>query len=363
LYLVSTAQRALGDDKAAEASARKIVSSDPTSISGLRALVSVLFDRFDYKQISEVATPLAKDLSRAKGLEFDASAVLVQLGIAEQQLAHWDAAINAFFGAKTLTPEDPDLDAYLVQANLAARRFQRAEALAASVLERNPNQPRMIRLRAQALLKSGKAAEANKLLEDGVAAHPNSREYVVGLADLYADQKRTDDAVRVLEQARKTFGDDQTLTMRMANAYEGGGRLADAEKELRRLMADDPLNADALNSLSYMLAEHGLKLAEAIDLAERAVKIEPGNPAFLDTLGWALFKQGRTDEAADPLSKAAGVLTGSSVIQDHHGDVLAKKGRNTDAIAAWERALAGDGESIDRAAIEKKIKAAKGKTK
>src|SRR6478752_427544 len=100
LYLVSTAQRALGDDKAAEASARKIVSTDPTSIAGLRALVSVLFDRFDYKQISEVATPLAKDLSRAKGLEFDASAVLVQLGIAEQQLAHWDAAINAFFGAK-----------------------------------------------------------------------------------------------------------------------------------------------------------------------------------------------------------------------------------------------------------------------
>ena len=127
-----------------------------------------------------------------------------------------------------------------------------------------------------------------------MAAHPNSREFVVGLADLYADQKRTDDAVRVLEQARKTFGDDQTLTMRMANAYEGGGRLADAEKELRRLMADDPLNADALNSLSYMLAEHGLKLAEAVDLAERAPsRSSRATPRILDTLGWALFKQGQ----------------------------------------------------------------------
>ena len=47
------------------------------------------------------------------------------------------------------------------------------------------------------------------------------------------------------------------------------------------------------------------------------------------------------------------------MIQDHHGDVLAKRGRNAEAIAAWQRALAGDGESIDRAAIEKKIKAAK----
>ena len=57
------------------------------------------------------------------------------------------------------------------------------------------------------------------------------------------------------------------------------------------------------------------------------------------------------------------MLTGNSVIQDHHGDVLAKRGRNTDAIAAWQRALAGDGESIDRAAIEKKIKAAKARGK
>ena len=50
----------------------------------------------------------------------------------------------------------------------------------------------MVRLRAQALLKAGKTAEANKLLEDGVAKQPDNREFVVGLADLYADQKRTD---------------------------------------------------------------------------------------------------------------------------------------------------------------------------
>ena len=73
----------------------------------------------------------------------------------------------------------------------------------------------------------------------------------------------------------------------------------------------------------------------------------------------ALFKQGRFDEAAEPLGKAATVLTANSVIQDHHGDLLAKRGQTVEAIAAWERALAGDGEQIDRAAIEKKIKAAK----
>lgn len=359
LYMLSTAERTMGDDTSAEATARKLMSIDPTSIGGLRALVAVLFDRFEYRQIVDAAAALVKDPSRAKGREFEAAAVLVQVGIAQQQLANWDGSIAAFGAAKTLTPDDPELDAYLVQAHLTARRFDRAEALAREALARDADQPRMIRLRAQALLKAGKAADANKLLEDGVARNPESREFVVGLADLYADQKRTADAVRMLEQARKQFGDDQAIAMRVANVYERGGRLDDAEKELRRLIAADPLNADAMNSLGYMFAEHGVKLPEAVDLAERALKIEPGNPAYLDTLGWALFKQGKVDAAADALGKAAAMLAGNSVIQDHHGDVLAKRGRSAEAVAAWQRALAGDGESIDRAAIEKKIKANK----
>jgi tetratricopeptide (TPR) repeat protein len=363
LYMLSTAERTAGDDKAAEATARKIISIDPTNVGGLRALVAVLFDRFEYKQVVEVTAPLLKDPSRAKGREYEAAAVFVQLGIAQQQLANWDGSIAAFTAAKALTPDDQEVDAYLVQAHLTARRFDRAEAIARDALAKDPDQPRMMRLRAQALLKAGKPAEATKLLEDGIAKQPASRELVVGLADLYTDQKRTEDAVRMLEQARKQFGDDQALTMRIANVYERGGRLDAAERELRKLIADDPLNADAMNSLSYMFAEHSVKLPEAVDLAQRALKIEPGNPAYLDTLGWALFKQGKVEEAAAPLAKAASLLTGNSVIQDHHGDVLAKQGRAADAAAAWQRALAGDGESIDRAAIQKKINSAKARQK
>ncbi len=363
LYLLSMAEREDGDMTAAEATARRILSIDPTSMTGLRALVSVFFDRFDYQQVTSVVAPLVKDVSRAKGRELEGAAVLVQAGIAHQQLAQWDAAIAAYQAAKTLTPRDQDLDAYLVQANLTARRFERAETLAREALARDGDQPRMVRLRAQALLKAGNAAAANRLLEEAAAKQPQTREYVVGLADLYADQKRSADAVRVLEQARKTFGDDQTLTMRMANAYEAAGQLEAAEQELRKLLSENPDNSDALNSLGYLFADRGMRLDEAVDLARRAVKIEPGNPAYLDTLGWALFKQGRVEDAADPLGKAAAILTGNSVIQDHFGDLHAKRGRIADAIAAWQRALAGDGDQIDRAAIEKKIKSATSRVK
>ncbi len=360
LYLLSSAERADGDLKAAEATARRMMAAEPANLTSLYALVQILFDRYDFKQVVAAATPFAADAAaRARGRENEGAAVLVQLGIAQQQLAQWDASIAAFTSAKALTPRDPEIDAYLVQAHLAARRFDRAEALARENLGHNPDQPRMVRLRAQALAKGGKPAEALLLMEAGAAKFPTSREYVVGLADLYVDQKRIDDAVRMLEQARKTFGDDEVLTMRVATAFEAGGKLVEAERELRRLMADDPLNANALNSLSYLLADRGLRLPEAVDLAERAVKIEPDNPSYLDTLGWALFKQGKVEQADVPLARAAGVLTANSVIQDHYGDVLARRGRHAEAVAAWERALAGDGEQIDRAAIDKKIKASR----
>ena len=54
-------------------------------------------------------------------------------------------------------------------------------------------------------------------------------------------------------------------------------------------------------------------------------------------------------------------MTKNSVIQDHYGDVLFKRGRVDDAIAAWTRALGGDRDSIDSGAIDKKIKTARQK--
>jgi tetratricopeptide (TPR) repeat protein len=128
---------------------------------------------------------------------------------------------------------------------------------------------------------------------------------------------------------------------------------------LRDLLVRDPLDANALNSLGYMLAEHGTRLDEAVDLVQRALKIEPTNSSFLDSLGWAYFRQGRFDLADGPLTQAAAGLPDSSAIQDHLGDLRFKQQRFAEAVAAWERSLAGDGEAIDRAAVEKKIRDAR----
>jgi len=143
--------------------------------------------------------------------------------------------------------------------------------------------------------------------------------------------------------------------------YNEGDSDQDAKGTIRQLLQIEPANADALNYLGYLLAERGEQLDEAIRLVRRALDADPGNPSYLDSLGWAHFRRGEVDEAEKYLAPAAAKLPRNSVVQDHLGDVQARRGRWQEAIAAWTRALEGDGNDLDRDAVNRKIQDARSK--
>jgi tetratricopeptide (TPR) repeat protein len=161
-------------------------------------------------------------------------------------------------------------------------------------------------------------------------------------------------AVQVLETARKRAPADLHVLFSLAATYERTGDVDRAEQAFRELLAADPSHAPGLNHLGYMLAERGRKLDEAVSLINRALVLDADNPSYLDSLGWAYFKQARYTEAVSPLERAAAGAPESSVIQDHLGDLYIKLRRYRDAEAAFTRALDGDGDAIDLTAIRKK---------
>ena len=110
-----------------------------------------------------------------------------------------------------------------------------------------------------------------------------------------------------------------------------------------------------------LLWRRGERLAESVNYVKKALEIEPDNGSYLDSLGWAYFKAEKLDLAEGNLHRAADQLKTNSVIQGHYGEVRLKLGRYEEAIAAFNRALSGDGDSIDRADIDKKIRTAKQK--
>jgi tetratricopeptide (TPR) repeat protein len=240
---------------------------------------------------------------------------------------------------------------------------QAADALArAQTL--NPRAQVIARRRAVALLSAGRAPEARDLLQATIGsgrAEAKDPVLLYLLAESQRVMKDLDAALATAQQLIAASPTDVRGLHVLSLILQDKGDLKGAEKALRDLIARDPMDANALNSLGYMLAEHSDRLPEAVTLLQRALKIEPGNPSYLDSLGWAYFQQGRLDLADGPLTEAAEKLKSSSVVQDHLGDLRFKQRRFADAAAAWERALGGDGQSIDRPKIEGKIREARGR--
>jgi tetratricopeptide (TPR) repeat protein len=238
------------------------------------------------------------------------------------------------------------------------RRWKEAASAYAMAREVNPKAD-LVGGHALALMNAGDVKAAQALLQQSMTGESSN----AGLLYLFAEsQRRQKDfagAIATLQKLRAAYPDRPAFVQMHAQVLEESGQFAEAEKELRGLLAKDPNDANALNSLGYMFADRGERLDEAVTLLQRALKVDPGNPSYLDSLGWAFFKQGRLELADPPLTEAADKSPDNSVIHDHLGDLRFRQQRFAEAVVAWERALKGDGESIDRSVIEKKLQDAR----
>ena len=116
------------------------------------------------------------------------------------------------------------------------------------------------------------------------------------------------------------------------------------------------------NDLGYLWADRGKNLQRAEKMIRKAVKAQPENPAYLDSLGWVLFRLGKFDKAVTHLEKAVTNPSGSdATIWDHLGDCYHRLGKIENAKDAWQKALddakkqsTPDKKMIER--IEQKLK-------
>jgi tetratricopeptide (TPR) repeat protein len=362
LYLLSQAQRRLGEFKESEATARRVIALNRNSPWGHYALAEALEARHDYQAVVDELAPVVTEFKgKTADPSFDVSILLPHLGFAYQELGQNDKAIATFEEARKQSPDDPAVASYLIEANLAAKKYNAAVDVAKAALVQNPGDLRLTRLQAQALRHTGKTDQGIALLESALKAHADEPIAYISLAQLYADADRGPQAVKVLQDAQAKFPHDDSIAFELGTVYDKQKKFAEAEAAFRSVLSRDPENATALNYLGYMLAERGERLDESVNYLKKALQLEPDNGSYLDSLGWAYYKSDKLDLAEANLKRAADQLRTNSVIQDHYGDVLAKMGRFDEAIVAYTRALNGDGDAIDKGGIDRKIKAAKQK--
>jgi tetratricopeptide (TPR) repeat protein len=303
-------------DKAVQALSR-VLSQNPNSARGRLALAQAFAASKDLKSAIGTLEEIVEDEPRV-------ASALAQYQEDAGQLME---AAASYTLALAVQPGNRDLKVRRIAVLIEAKEYGRAAGFAGDARKQHPNEPVFPRLQGRALFDAGDRTGGVSVLESAVKSFPRDTATMFALADIYAD----------------------------------AGRATDAERILRQVIAAEPANANALNYLGYLLAVRGEQLDEAIRLVRRALDAEPDNGAYLDSLGWAHFRRGDLDEAEKYLAAAAARLPENSEIQDHLGDLHARKGRLSEAIAAWTRALNGDGQDVEKGAIEKKISNAKGK--
>ena len=124
--------------------------------------------------------------------------------------------------------------------------------------------------------------------------------------------------------------------------------------------------AEASNYLGYMWVDRNLNLDEAGSMIKKALEIEPDNGAYLDSLGWVYYQQGKLNDAEAPLLRAIEKIGDDPTVHDHLADVYLKMGKTKDAIAQWQMALkryqggaASELDPEDVAKINKKLENAR----
>ncbi|MCC7300305.1 MAG: tetratricopeptide repeat protein [Verrucomicrobia bacterium] len=198
------------------------------------------------------------------------------------------------------------------------------------------------------------AENAIDLLKNFLTLSPETPKALYGLMVLQAERKEYQgalEAARKIEELAQKSGDPDILNglfyYQYAALYERTGQLEAAEKLFLKATesGEKNLEAVALNYIAYMWADRGEKLDEGLKLVHKALAIDPENGAFLDTLGWIYYMQGRYTEALTELQKAKSIVQNDSTVWEHLGDTYLKLNNRDEASKHWKKALELDPDS------------------
>lgn len=217
---------------------------------------------------------------------------------------------------------------------------------------------------ALAQLSGGKPNDALQTLEKVRTKFPQTflLEFYAGLAagELkdYKAALRYLTAAELMAKATEPKLLDKEFYFQLGACYERTGDYSHAEEYFQKCLDLSPEWPDACNYLGYMWAERGVNLEKARELVEKAVKAEPTNAAYLDSLAWVCYKLDQPQEGLKPMLQAIELSPKpDSTLYDHLGDIYMALKQVRQACEAWEKALAVERNEV----IQKKLDAAQPK--
>ena len=291
-------------------------------------------------------------------------------------LAKFAAAVNnadaasEFYHLAVSLNRDPrrsvDIHFEMVRALLLLRKYEQAadackELLATKQLN-DKGQSLAYYYLSQALTFDNHTDEALEAISKAIALdNDENADFRLLEARIYTHAKRWDESVRKFDQIMHDFPDRKEVILlcqfSLSNVYVQKGEMQKGEEILEKVYEVNPENPQVNNDLGYLWADQGKNLEQAEKMIRKALAAEPDNGAYLDSLGWVLFKLERYEEAIPPLEQATKKLLGGDATGwDHLGDAQLKAKHVEKAIEAWQTALKHseeDSSSVDVQLVER----------
>jgi tetratricopeptide (TPR) repeat protein len=360
LGIKGQALRESNDLTGAEDAVTRLLARYPSEILGLYLKVTIEEARHDW---AAAAAAIEAALARKRdGEQLDQTnqadrRFLVHLGFAYQQLGRQADAAKAFARALKIGEYDPRLAAQEVDAWIRADDLETALARARAASGLSPDDAGLAALEAEVLFKRGDTSAAGSIIERLLQRGGEDAATLLEAAGYYRRIRELDRAEEILRQALAIEPQRLVTLLQLGSVLERQRRFDEAEEVFRAALAIEPDAAVVLNYIGYMNADRGVRVEEALALIEKALAIDPENGAYLDSLGWALYRLGRLEEAERHIRRAISKTGRNAVVLDHLGDVLIKRGRARDAVESWRQALNGDDEEqeLNRLHVERKI--------
>lgn len=201
-------------------------------------------------------------------------------------------------------------------------------------------------------LEKNDFAAAVRILESALKVVPDDFRVNFFLGVAYSRTGQQDDAIRVLQRAHQINPKDVDAVSQLALVYDGLKRFSDSDSMYEEALALNPDNDLVLNNYGYSLADRGLQLKRALEMARKAVTARPDNPSYLDTYGWVYYRLGDYHEAEKYIRKAVDRGEVSAVVYEHLGDVEYRLNNKPEALEMWNKALEMDSKN---SALREKI--------
>ncbi len=403
--VVALAAAALaGAARAADDSALRKKALGLNEITGKEPLqgqvLALVADPTETRKLLKVAAAMAKE----KPQPFNLNASLV-LAAAAEDLKEVDASatfykLHAEQGLKLLSGRALSTAfAGLIQLYYDNKKYDEAEKACREFLGIKGDEsveqlkPTVIRSLVLTLIKKGDEKEANRILDALIKDLPDNWLNLALRAQILRETGKLEESVKayldVIEKikADKRFDkeDDRNHFLDryryvLSGLYVDLNQIDKAAEQLKELLArkENKDNPTYSNDLGYIWADHDMNLDEAERLIRKAIEVDrkerragnpdlkplqdKDNPAYLDSLGWVLYKKKKYKEAKRYLEEAVQEEEGKHLeIYDHLGDVNLALGNKAEAVKAWKAGLKVAGttprDKQRKAAVEKKIKA------